>query len=250
MASEFWLNERQWSAIEPLLPRNQPGARRVDDRRVISGIIHVLKVGCRWEDCPSVYGPSTTVYNRFNRWSRRGLWQRLFEALVRSDATNSVIIDSTTAKAHRSAGGGKGALAQAIGRSRGGRTTKIHAVVDDNGRLIAFEITPGQLGDVRAAEALLAPLPAARSCIADTAYDSDGLRRFLTGRGTQPVIPNNPTRKRFHPFDADAYKQRNLIERMFCRSRTGGASLPDTTNWPPTSLPPSLLPPSSCGGAD
>ena len=107
MASEFWLNERQWSAIEPLLPRNQPGARRVDDRRVISGIIHVLKVGCRWEDCPSVYGPSTTVYNRFNRWSRRGLWQRLFEALVRSDATNSVIIDSTTAKAHRSAGGGK-----------------------------------------------------------------------------------------------------------------------------------------------
>ena len=111
----------------------------------------------------------------------------------------------------------RGALAQAIGRSRGGRTTKIHAVVDDNGRLIAFEITPGQLGDVRAAEALLAPLPAPRSCIADTAYDSDGLRRFLTGRGTQPVIPNNPTRKRFHPFDADAYKQRNLIERMFCR---------------------------------
>ena len=57
MASEFWLNDRQWSAIEPLLPRNQPGARRVDDRRVISGIVHVLKVGCRWEDCTAVYGP-------------------------------------------------------------------------------------------------------------------------------------------------------------------------------------------------
>ena len=108
MASEFWLNEQQWSAIEPLLPHNQPGARRVDDRRVISGIIHVLKVGCRWEDCPAVYGPSTTVYNRFNRWSRRGLWQRLFEALVRSDASDTQMIDSTTAKAHRSAGGGKG----------------------------------------------------------------------------------------------------------------------------------------------
>ena len=80
MANEFWLNDRQWSAIEALLPRNQPGARRVDDRRVISGIVHVLKVGCRWEDCPALYGPSTTVYNRFNRWSRRGLWQRLFEA--------------------------------------------------------------------------------------------------------------------------------------------------------------------------
>jgi transposase len=108
-------------------------------------------------------------------------------------------------------------LAQAIGRSRGGRTTKIHAVVDCLGRLIAFEITPGQLGDVRVAGALLAPMPAARLCIADTAYDSNGLRQFLSERGTQPVIPNNPTRKRFHPFDADIYKRRNLIERMFCR---------------------------------
>lgn len=83
MAGEFWLSETQWEAIEPLLPRNQPGARRVDDRRVLSGIIHVLKTGCRWQDCPSVYGPSTTVYNRFNRWAGRGLWQRLFEARSR-----------------------------------------------------------------------------------------------------------------------------------------------------------------------
>ena len=94
---------------------------------------------------------------------------------------------------------------------------KIHAVVDCLGRLIAFEITPGQLGDVRVAGPLLAPMPAARLCIADTAYDSNGLRQFLSERGTQPVIPNNPTRKRFHPFDADIYKRRNLIERMFCR---------------------------------
>ena len=108
-------------------------------------------------------------------------------------------------------------MAQAIGRSRGGRTTKIHAVVDCLGRLIAFEITPGQLGDVRVAGSLLAPMPAARLCIADTAYDSNGLRQFLSERGTRPVIPNNPTRKRFHPFDAGIYKQRNLIERMFCR---------------------------------
>ena len=74
MAREFWLSDRAWSAIEPLLPSNQPGARRVDDKRVISGIVHVLKSGCRWKDCPAAYGPPTTVYNRFNRWSRRGLW--------------------------------------------------------------------------------------------------------------------------------------------------------------------------------
>ena len=65
MAGEFWLDNRQWAVIEPLLPKNQPGAHRKDDRRVISGIIHVLKVGCRWQDCPAAYGPPTTIYNRF-----------------------------------------------------------------------------------------------------------------------------------------------------------------------------------------
>ena len=64
---------------------------------------------------------------------------------------------------------------------------------------------------------LIEPLPAGRLCAADTAYDSDPLRLFLIERGTQPVIPNNPTRKHLHPFDPQAYKLRNLIERMFCR---------------------------------
>lgn len=73
------------------------------------------------------------------------------------------------------------------------------------------------MGDVRAAIALLAPLPAADICSADTAYDSDGLRRFLIKRGTLPVIPNNPTRKHFHPFDPALYRQRQAIECMFCR---------------------------------
>ena len=71
MAQLFWLNDEAWAAIEPHLPTNQPGAHRVDDRRVISGILHVLKSGCRCRDCPAEYGPHTTVYNRFNRWSRR-----------------------------------------------------------------------------------------------------------------------------------------------------------------------------------
>src|ERR1700686_1297429 len=86
MGHLFWLSDEAWAAIEPHLPRNQPGARRVDDRRVISGILHVLKVGCRWCDCPTEYGPSTTVYNRFNRWSRRGFWLKLLDALVDAGA--------------------------------------------------------------------------------------------------------------------------------------------------------------------
>ena len=108
MAGEFWLDDRQWAAIEPLLPTNQPGAHRKDDRRIISGIIHVLKVGCRWQDCPVIYGPPTTIYNRFHRWARRGIWRRLFAALVSADPGGVQMIDSTTAKAHRSAAGGKG----------------------------------------------------------------------------------------------------------------------------------------------
>ncbi len=63
----FWLSDEAWAAIKPRLPSKQPGARRVGDRRVISGIVHVPKVGCRWCDCPADYGPFATIYNRFNR---------------------------------------------------------------------------------------------------------------------------------------------------------------------------------------
>lgn len=109
MARLFWLSDEQWAAIEPHLPKNQPGARRVDDRRVISGIIHVLKTGCRWCDCPAEYGPHTTIYNRYHRWSYKRFWTGLLEALAASGAvTKSTAIDSTYVKAQRSAFGGKG----------------------------------------------------------------------------------------------------------------------------------------------
>jgi transposase len=109
MSVGFCLSDRAWAVIEPLLPRNQPGARRVDDRRVISGIIHVLRIGCRWEDCPPDYGPPTTIYNRFNRWSHRGLWGRIFAALAaQAELPGDLSIDSTAVRAHRSAHGGKG----------------------------------------------------------------------------------------------------------------------------------------------
>ena len=67
MADLFWLSDEQWAVLEPFMPRNQPGARRVDDRRVISGIVDVLKTGGRWRDCPIAYGPHTAVYNRPRR---------------------------------------------------------------------------------------------------------------------------------------------------------------------------------------
>jgi transposase len=105
----FWLSDEQWERIEPHLPRDVRGKERADDRRVISGIVHVLKSGCRWCDCPEAYGPPTTIYNRFVRWAHRGVWENLFRALAeRGRAVDMLMIDSTPIKAHRSAGGGKG----------------------------------------------------------------------------------------------------------------------------------------------
>ena len=95
--------------IEPFLPTDVRGVERVDDRRVISGIVQVLKCGCRWCDCPAIYGPPTTIYNRFVRWARRGDWENLFRELAGNGRlANTQMIDSTHVKAHRSAAGGKG----------------------------------------------------------------------------------------------------------------------------------------------
>ena len=105
----FWLSDVQFAKIAPLLPTKTRGVKRVDDRRVISGIIHVQKSGCRWVDAPSEYGPRKTLYNRFVRWADKGIWVALFEALAQSDGPKlQLMIDSSAVKAHRSAAGGKG----------------------------------------------------------------------------------------------------------------------------------------------
>src|SRR5437868_8534386 len=82
--AQYWLSDAEWAKIEPLMPRGRRGAHRVDDRRVISGIVHMLRSGARWRDCPTAYGPYTTIYNRFNRWSRQGVWLEIFEVLTGS----------------------------------------------------------------------------------------------------------------------------------------------------------------------
>ncbi len=108
MSRQFWLNDEQWAVIEPLLPQVHTGPERVDDRRIISGILHRLREGCTWRAVPEVYGPHTTVFNRYNRWSKRGLWQGIFTALAgRDDPPAVTMIDSSAVKAHRSAAGAR-----------------------------------------------------------------------------------------------------------------------------------------------
>lgn len=105
----FWLSQAQFRRLEPLLPRDTRGVPRVDDRRVISGIVHVLRSGCRWKDAPAVYGPHKTLYNRFVRWADKGIWERLFLQLAEAGGPPAALmLDATHVKAHRSAAGGKG----------------------------------------------------------------------------------------------------------------------------------------------
>jgi transposase len=106
----FWLTDAQFAKIAPHLPTDTRGKQRADDRRVISGIVHVLKSGGRWADAPTeLYGPKKTLYNRFVRWAVKGVWTGLFEALASAGGPPAqVLIDSSAVKAHRCASGGKG----------------------------------------------------------------------------------------------------------------------------------------------
>ena len=108
----FWLDDEQFARLEPVLPTDTRGKPRVDDRRVISGIIHVLKSGSRLADAPEVYGPRKTLYNRFVRWAIKGVRTDIFQALASAGGPPAqVLIDSSAVKAHRCASGGKGGSA-------------------------------------------------------------------------------------------------------------------------------------------
>ena len=108
MSNLFWFSEKQFAKIQPLLPNDVRGVPRVDDRRVLSGIVHVIKHGLRWSDGPSAYGPAKTIYNRYARWSEKGVFARLFATLVaEAGAPDSLALDSTHIKVHRTAESGR-----------------------------------------------------------------------------------------------------------------------------------------------
>jgi transposase len=215
----FWFNDEQWAKIAPHLPRNQPGPCRNDDRLILSGIMHVLKVGCRWVDCPREYGPHKTIYNRFARWSERGIWQKIFEAVASpSEPPKQAALDSSHIKAHRCAGGGKrGAEFQAIGLTKGGRNSKIHAIVDEDRSPWVLILTPGNTADCIMAQECVSLIPGIKELLADKGYDTDAFRAFLKQQKIRPVIPGKSNRKKRIRHDRKAYKNRNVIERCFGR---------------------------------
>lgn len=105
--ARFDLSDEEWIIISPLLPVQGRGAKRGDDRKVLNGIFYILRTGAPWRDLPERYGPRTTVYNRYVRWGRRGVWKAVFDALARETQDRLIFIDSCIVKAHRAAAGSK-----------------------------------------------------------------------------------------------------------------------------------------------
>ncbi|WP_128115296.1 IS5 family transposase [Brevundimonas diminuta] len=206
--------------LEPYFPKSH-GKPRVDDRRVLSGIIFVNRNGLRWRDAPAAYGPHKTLYNRWKRWSEAGVFVRMMEGLSGAQAERrTVMIDATYLKAHRTASslrGKKGGLGRLIGRTKGGMNTKLHAITDANGRPISLFVTAGQVSDYTGAAALLDSLPRAQWLLGDRGYDADWFRDALEAKGITPCIPGRKTRTEPIRHDKRRYKRRNRIEIMFGR---------------------------------
>lgn len=119
--ARYDLSEAEWRLVEPLLPNKPRGVARVDDRRVLNGVFYVLRTGSPWRDLPERYGPYTTVYNRYNRWSKAGVWLRIFETLAARSPQSMQMIDSSIIRAHQHAAGGK----------KGARITPLAVLVED-----------------------------------------------------------------------------------------------------------------------
>ncbi|MGH9807854.1 MAG: IS5 family transposase [Terriglobia bacterium] len=219
MSDLFWLSEAQMRRIAPYFPLSH-GVPRVDDRRVISGIVFVIRNGLRWRDAPEDYGPHKTIYNRFIRWSRLGVFNKIFAALARKGGKpERIMIDATHLKAHRTAASllKKGLFPRRIGRTKGGLNSKLHAVCDGKGRPLVMLLTEGQMSDFKGAALMLPALPKAKELLGDKGYDADWFRQALAERKTGACIPSKSNRKVAIPHDATLYKQRHRIENMFGR---------------------------------
>ncbi|MEO8927401.1 MAG: IS5 family transposase [Caulobacteraceae bacterium] len=219
MSDLFWLSGQQLGRIKPSFPLSH-GMPRVDDRRVISGIIFVIKNGLRWCDAPSEYGPPKTLYNRFVRWSRLGVFNRIFAELAgQAGEPDRLMIDATHLKAHRTAASllKKGLFPRRIGRTKGGLNSKLHAVCDGQGRPLLMLLSEGQMSDYKGAALLIDDLPKAKELIADKGYDSDWFRAALAAKNITACIPPRKGRKVQHPYDPVLYKQRHKVENLFGR---------------------------------
>jgi transposase len=186
----YELNDHEWAAIKPFLPDKTRGVPRVNDRRVLNGIFWVLRSGAPWRDVPDNYGPYTTCYNRFVRWRRAGVWTKIMSAFAGAHDAAVQMIDTSIVRVHQHGACITRNRRQSMGRSRGGLTSKIHAVVDTNGLPVSM-------------------------LLADRGYDADWIRDLVRQRGAWANFPPKGNRTEALCFSPHLYRARNLVERFF-----------------------------------
>lgn len=211
--------KRMFSRFRKYLPA-RANAEKVDARVVLSCSIWVKKSGASWSQIPEKYGKADTIRKRFSRWSKAGIFRRVFENLARRFAKNRVcMVDSTTVKVHRTAASlaSDGAPRQ-IGRSAGGLTTKIHLIANSDGLPLAFALSPGNASDLKEGEKLIGKhWRRIKFLLADKAYDADRLRGYLEEKGINACLPPKSNRKNPVDYDEGLYRKRATIEIMFGR---------------------------------
>src|SRR5215813_1692888 len=215
MSVRLLLTDKAWAEIAPILATLKSRAGRppvLSDRLLIEAVLYRARTGLPWRDLPEDCGRWDAVYNRFRRWEVRGLWRRLWEHFQTEDCamTCHLFIDATIVRAHQHAAGALkkhgGQAAQALGRSRGGLSTKIHAGCRDERTGIAVVLTAGQCHESPVFEAVFAqvpPEPPPTHAIMDKAYDSDGIREHLIAHDITPVIPSKSNRRTPRDYDKE-----------------------------------------------
>jgi transposase len=213
-----YINKDNWSKIYSTL--KAIATLRVDDEarteRFLNGVFYIMRTGSQWRELPSCYGKWRSVHKRYESWCRKGVFSQVLSYLAKDYDAQSILIDSTTVRAHPCAAGYKkdSQTTQCLGRSRGGFTTKIHAVVDALGYALKLTLTPGHRNDITQAVELTSGF-SNTEVIADKGYDSSAFIAQLESQNCTSVIPSRANRKVPRDYDEHTYKERHLIECFF-----------------------------------
>ncbi|WP_456662956.1 IS5 family transposase [Bradyrhizobium sp. LB13.1] len=213
----FVLTDAQWAKMEPhcLGKPGDPGRSGKDNRLFVEAVLWIARTGSPWRDLPVMFGHWNSTFTRFRDWVKADVWKRLFEAISDDPDMEYAMVDATIVKVHRHGQGAKGGpQSQAIGRSKGGMTTKILALTDALGNLVRFVLLPGQRFDTVGVPPLIEGL-AFNALIADKAFDSNAIIAELEARGAKVVISQHPRRAQPLAIDKEMYKWRHLIENFF-----------------------------------
>ncbi|THF75374.1 IS5 family transposase [Cohnella fermenti] len=220
MRRRYEIRDDQWESLKDLLPperKPQGGRPAIDNRHMLNGMLWVIRSGAAWRDLPDYYGPWSSIYTRFRRWEKAGIFDRMLETLAAEPDSESTMMDASIVRVHQHGAGAKGGKQfQAIGRSRGGLTTKIHAVVDALGNPLQFEVTAGNINDcVVGYEILLTLDLKGQNVLADRGYDTDKIIELLDEKQSNAVIPSRKHRTVQRTTDWYLFKERHLVECLF-----------------------------------